>query len=77
MGELEPTLGGTLQRIGTAVVGEMWRTRWIYDAPTLRQNVGNLLLARGEEIGSKLCFHSMPVRIRCVLKSNSGLFFCA
>jgi len=29
---------GTLQQIGTAVVGEMWGT-WIYDAPTLRENI--------------------------------------
>ena len=61
---------------------------WIYDAPSLGENVRTLLLARREEIGSKLCFlsfRSIDEKIRkrlrvtmrrCVLKSIN-YYFCA
>ena len=57
----------------------------IYDAPALGENMGTLCLAKQEEIGSKLCFHSVDEKIRkrsageneeVYVKIHQLFFFC-
>ena len=61
-----PEVGG-----GGGNPGQMWGNQGLCgnfatnsnDAPTRRENVGTLLLARREELGSKLCFRSIEEKI--------------